>query len=130
VTPVAARHLTAVIEHRKEIENMAGKKFEAKGAEKRAVKAKKSVAKKTVGEPRKSSLFRLVKATEKVWGAFDKQKGEIVAAFKKLGAVGSKAPGITRAQLITAAPKVPVNNLSFYLSKWQPAGILEKLEAK
>ena len=130
VTPVAARHLTAVIEHRKEIEDMAGKKFEAKGAEKRVVKAKKSAVKKTAGEPRKSSLFRLVKATEKVWGAFDKQKGEIVAAFKKLGAVGSKASGITRAQLITAAPKVPVNNLSFYLSKWQPAGILEKLEAK
>ena len=109
---------------------MAGKKFEAKGAQKRAVNTKAAKPKKTAGEPRKSSLFRLKKDAEKTWSAFEGQKGEIVAAFKKLGAVGAKAAGATRAALIAALPKVPANNVSFYLSKWQAPGILEKLEAK
>jgi hypothetical protein len=140
VTPVAARHLTAVLKCCKENTTMATtteapvrtKKFEAKTVTaKKAVKSAKKAA-KTSTEPkgeRKSSLFRLSNATVKEWGAFTGQKGVIVAAFKKLGAVGAKATGITRGALITALPDVPAANISFYLSKWQEPKIVEKLAA-
>jgi hypothetical protein len=142
VTSVAARHLTAVLKCCKENETMKttpveapvkSKKFEAKTVPASAKKAaavkpaKKAV--KEAGAPRKSSLFRLVNATAKEWGAFTAQKGAIVAAFKKLNAVGAKAAGITRGELIEALPDVPTANISFYLSKWQEPGIVEKLPA-
>ena len=137
VTPTAARHLTAVldsIEERKTMAIATTRKFEAsKSAATKSTKpaaakaAKKSTAKKEPTE-RKSSLFRLVNASKAVWSAFTTQKGEIIKAFTKLNAVGSKAAGVTRAQLIAALPNVPDKNISFYLSKWQadPA-IVEKL---
>jgi hypothetical protein len=137
VTATAARHLTAVIEHCKESNDMAtkkAKKFQAPaGVKAGSSGAGKTAARKTKGAPgeaRKSSLFRLSSATAKEWGAFSGQKGEIVAAFKKLGAVGAKAAGATRAAICAALPKIGPNNISFYLSKWQPAKIVEKLAAE
>ena len=64
-----------------------------------------------------------------MWSAYTTQKGEIIAAFMKLGAVGSKATGVSRAQLIAALPNVDEKNISFYLSTWQKTdpAILEKL---
>jgi hypothetical protein len=141
VTPVAERHLTAVLEHCKENIDMATKKaaeiaaktkkFEApKGAAKKAAKETKAVGKKKDGgTERKSSLFRLLNDTKKTWEAFTTQKATIIEAFVKLGAVGKTAAGATRAQLVAALPGVPDKNVSFYLSKWQPAGIVEKLPA-
>ena len=84
-------------------------------------------AAKPAGSPRKSSLFRLIGTA---WKDFigRGQKGQIVAAFQKAGATGAKAAGVTRAQLIEALPNVPPANISFYLSKWQRPGIVEKLE--
>jgi hypothetical protein len=133
VTPVAESHLTAVLEYRKENIEMADKKA-AKKFEAPAGVAKKAAAKKAVKaakEPteRKSSLFRLLNDTKAVWSAFTTQKAEIVAALVKLGAVGKNAAGVTRAQLIAALPNVPEKNISFYLSKWQAPGLLEKLPA-
>jgi ABC-type transporter Mla subunit MlaD len=142
VTPVAERHLTAVLAHCKESIEMANKKaaetaaktkkFAAPAAaSKKAAKADKpaKAAASAAGDARKSSLFRLLNDTKAAWSAFTTQKGEIVAAFVKLGAVGKTAAGVTRAQLIAALPEVPDKNISFYLSKWQPAGIVEKLPA-
>jgi len=144
VTTAAERHLTAVLEHCKESIEMANKKA-AKAAEtaaktkkfaapasasKKAVKADKPAkAAKSEGGARKSSLFRLLNDTKATWSAFTTQKGEIVAAFVKLGAVGKTAAGCTRAQLIEALPNVGDKNISFYLSKWQPIGVVEKLPA-
>ena len=125
VTPTAARHLQAVADCR-ELTMPNTKKFAAK---KQAAKAEKPAkAAKTKKEPteRKSSLFRLKNDTKKTWEAFQTQKGELIAAFVKLGAVGAKATGATRAQLVAALPKIDPKNISFYLSKWQP-DILEKL---
>jgi hypothetical protein len=142
VTPVAEHHLTAVLAHCKESIEMANKKaaetaaktkkFAAPAsASKKAIKADKpaKAAASAAGDARKSSLFRLLNDTKAAWSAFTTQKGEIVAAFVKLGAVGKTAAGVTRAQLIAALPQVPDKNISFYLSKWQPAGIVEKLPA-
>jgi hypothetical protein len=145
VTSVAARHLTAVLKCCKESTTMAIKKFEAPATAGKKFEAKATVAKKAIKsekpakkaakmstEPkgeRKSSLFRLKNETAKEWGAFTGQKGIIVTAFKKLGAVGVKAVGVTRAALITALPDVPAANISFYLSKWQEPKIVEKLAA-
>ena len=133
VTSVAARHLTTVLNCCKESDMkttsveapVKGKKFEAK------TPAKKTTPKtaKEVGAPRKSSLFRLSNAAAKEWGAFTTQKGEIIAAFKKLNAVGKSVAGVTRGELIEALPDVPAANISFYLSKWQGANIVEKLPA-
>jgi hypothetical protein len=130
VTPVAESHLTAVLEYRKEnIEMAAKKKFEAPaGVAKKAVAEKAAKAAKEPTE-RKSSLFRLLNDTKAVWSAFTTQKASIVAAFVKLGAVGKNATGVTRAQLIAALPNVPEKNISFYLSKWQAPGVLEKMPA-
>ena len=36
---------------------------------------------------------------------------------------------LTRAQLVAALPDVPDKNISFYLSKWQVPGIVEKMAA-
>jgi hypothetical protein len=132
VTPVAESHLTAVLEYRKENIEMADKKAAKKFAAPAGV-AKKAAAKtkKAAKEPteRKSSLFRLLNDTKAVWSAFTTQKAEIVAALVKLGAVGKNAAGVTRAQLIAALPDVPEKNISFYLSKWQAPGLLEKMPA-
>ncbi len=130
VTPVAARHLTAVLGC-KELITMAthetAKKFATKKA---AVKSTaKKAAVKTEGAPRKSSLFRLLNDTKTTWSAFTTQKAAIVAGFVKLGAVGKNAAGVTRGALIAALPDVPDKNISFYLSKWQAAGIVEKMPA-
>lgn len=140
VTDVAKRHLTAVVGRSKDDDDMMDtKKFAAKGTAKSAkkttekpVKPAKAGAKpalKADGAARKSGLFRLRKETEKDWSAFSGQKGTIVAAFKKIGAVGAKAKGVTRAELIAALPNVPAANISFYLSRWQGPGIVEKLQA-
>jgi hypothetical protein len=128
VTSVAASHLTAVI-NCKENAQMATKTAVASGKKFTAQKApvKKTTAAKKEPTERKTSMFRLIKGTEKEWGAFTTQKGMIVDAFQKAGAVGAKAAGVTRGALIAALPDVPKNNVSFYLSKWQAAGILEKL---
>ena len=67
-------------------------------------------------------------ATKSVWSAFTTQKGAIVAAFIKLGAVG-KGAGVTKGQLVAALPDVPDKNISFYLTKWQEPGIVEKTAA-
>lgn len=107
---------------------VASKKFEATKSTK-STKKPASKAAKEAGAPRKSSLFRLSNATAKEWGAFATQKGEIIAAFKKLNAVGKSVAGITRGELIEALPDVPAANISFYLSKWQAGGIVEKLPA-
>ena len=132
VTSVAMRHLTAVINCCKENDMVtaavASKKFEATKSTK-STKKPASKAAKEAGAPRKSSLFRLSNATAKEWGAFATQKGEIIAAFKKLNAVGKSVAGITRGELIEALPDVPAANISFYLSKWQAGGIVEKLLA-
>jgi hypothetical protein len=143
---VAERHLTALLK-RIEENIMAGKKkiaeveaktpkaakFAApKGAPVKGVKAEVKVKKAkdgSVAPERKSSLFRLLNDTKSTWSAFTTQKATIVAAFVKLGAVGKTAAGVTRAQLIAALPDVPDKNISFYLSKWNPAGIVEKLPA-
>jgi len=157
VTPVAARHLTAVIEHCKETNMSAtatvtpvasSKKFVAPKATKKAVvvKATKSVAKKAVktekatakkavkteATERKSSFFRLRNDSKTVWSAFKTQKAEVVAALVKLGAVGAKAAGATRAQLLAALPDVPEKNVSYYLSVWQKTepAIIEKIAAE
>jgi len=122
VTPVAARHLTAVLDC-KETDTMATKKSTKKFAPP-AKAAKKSAKKTEAAGPRKTSLFRLVGTDYK---EFTGQKGEIVAAFQKLGAIGAKAAGVTRGQLIEALPNVPAPNISFYLSRWQEPGIVEKL---
>ena len=92
-------------------------------------KTEKSVAGKRTPGARKSSLFRLINASKAMWSAYTTQKGEIIAAFMKLGAVGSKATGVSRAQLIAALPNVDEKNISFYLSIWQKTdpAILEKL---
>jgi len=144
VTPVAERHLTVVLAHCKENIEMANKKaaetaaktkkFEApKGAATKAVAAKKTATKKgaesAAPTERKSSLFRLLNDTKATWNVFTTQKAAIVGAFVKLGAVGKTAAGVTRGALVAALPEVPDKNISFYLSKWQPAGIVEKLPA-
>jgi hypothetical protein len=148
VTPVAERHLTAVLEHCKEDVEMKTKKaaetaaktkkfaapasapVKAAKAAKPAKEAKvKKASKDGATTERKSSLFRLLNDTKTTWSAFATQKAEIVAAFVKLGAVGKTAAGVTRGALIAALPGVPDKNISFYLSKWQPAGIVEKLPA-
>ena len=139
ISLVAHRHLTAVVNCKESItmtEAAAPKKFEApKKAAKKAAKktaAKKTAAKKTVKSApaeRKSSLFRLVDKTKKQWEAFEGQKGAIVAAFKKLNAVGAKSAGATRGALINALPDIPPANVSFYLSKWQAPGIVTKTAA-
>ena len=99
------------------------------GAAKKAVTAKKVKAAKKEPTERKSSLFRLKNDTKAMWSAFTTQKGEIVAAFVKLGAVGKNVAGVTKAALVAALPGVPDKNISFYLSKWQEPGIVEKLAA-
>jgi hypothetical protein len=142
MTTEAESHLTAVL-HSKEIADMETKntkKFEgpttAKKTAAKKTAAKKTAAKKTAiksakpATERKSSLFRLKGDGKNTWGGFTGQKGDIVAAFKKLGAIGAKAKGVTRAALIAALPDISANNISFYLSKWQPAGLLEKLAAE
>jgi hypothetical protein len=138
VTTVAKRHLTAVLNCKEIIEmtTAKNKKFAAKKSSKKEeaeVKATKrsSKAAENGGEPKErvASSFRLRKETEKEWGAFGGQKGEIVAALKKLGAVGAKSSGATRAQLCAALPNIGTNNISFYLSKWQAPNIIEKLAA-
>ena len=136
VTSTAKGHLTAVLEHCKENIAMATeekietapKKFTAKKTVAKKTVAKKT-AKKEAGAPRKSSLFRLLNDAKSTWSAFATQKGEIVAAFVKLGAVGKTAAGVTRAKLIEALPAISDKNISFYLSKWQGEGIVEKLPA-
>lgn len=139
VTPTAARHLTTIL-HCKEnpVKNTTEaptveKKFAAKTvpAKKAAAKPAEEAAKKKAPTERKSSLFRLLNESKAVWSAFKTQKAEIVAAFIKLGAVGNKAPGVTRAALIAALPKIGDKNISFYLSVWQKNEpvIVEKLAA-
>jgi len=141
MTQVAAHHLAAVID-RKETDmsdnaSVKEPKFAAKGAVKKAIKqpskkAVKAPAKKAVAGPgveRKTSLFRLKNDTKKEWSGYTGQKADIIAAFEKAGAVGSKALGITRGALIAALPNVPAANISFYLSKWQAPGVVEKLAA-
>ena len=160
VTPVAARHLTAVIEHCKETNMSAtatvtpvasSKKFVAPKATKKAVvvkaakaEPKKAPAKaepkktptkkatKTEATERKSSFFRLRNDSKTAWSAFKTQKAEVVAALVKLGAVGAKAVGATRAQLLAAMPNVPEKNVSYYLSVWQKTepAIIEKIAAE
>jgi hypothetical protein len=133
VTSAAQSRLTAVLEALQGETDMATKKAAAKNAKftpPAGVAKKAAAANKEKKEPteRKSSLFRLVSATKSVWSAYETQKGEIVAAFVKLGAVG-KAPGVTKGALVAALPNVPDKNISFYLSKWQAPGIVEKLAA-
>jgi hypothetical protein len=141
VVPVAERHLTALLQ-RIEENIMAGKKKVAieeakkpakfaapKGAPVKAAKAVKKSKDGAAPTERKSSLFRLLNDTKKTWEAFATQKGEIIKAFVKLGAVGKAAAGVTRAQLVAALPGVPDKNVSFYLSKWQPISVVEKLPA-
>ena len=140
VTSVAARHLAAVLHCCKENDMKTtseaptkSKKFEAKTAPaKKAATVKPAKKAVKTAEPkgeRKSSLFRLSNATAKEWGAFTTQKGVIIEALKKLGAVGKTSAGVTRGALIAALPDVPAANISFYLSKWQGANIVEKLPA-
>ena len=139
VTPTAAKHLTAVMHCKENImKNTAEapaveKKFAAKTTptKKAVVKPAKKAAEKKAPTERKSSLFRLLNESKAVWSAFKTQKAEIVAAFIKLGAVGKKAPGVTRAALIAALPKIGDKNISFYLSVWQKNEpvIVEKLAA-
>jgi hypothetical protein len=142
VTPVAERHLTALLKQCKEKIDMATEKTKkfappigvAKKAGKPAkavkeAKAPKAAKEKAEGAARKSSLFRLLNDAKPTWSAFTTQKKSIVDAFVKLGAVGAKAAGVTRGALVEALPGVPDKNISFYLSKWQPAGIVEKLPA-
>jgi len=142
VTSTAEQYLTAVLEHCKEsiemidekVVSTPAKKFAAKKSATKKSATKKSATKKTAkaeGAPteRKSSLFRLLNDTKATWSAFTAQKGTIVAAFVKLGAVGKTATGVTRAKLIEALPDVGDKNISFYLSKWQPLGVVEKLPA-
>ena len=141
VTPTAARHLTAVLHCKENIVKSdkvsrvevaaSGKKFAAKAAAKTTEKSVKRTAEKKATAERKSSLFRLLNESKAAWSAFKTQKAEITAAFVKLGAVGKKAPGVTRAALIAALPKISDKNISFYLSVWQKAepAIVEKLAA-
>ena len=112
----------------------AGKITTKKSTLVKAAKAEKLTATKITKKApteRKSSLFRLLATSKAVWSAFTTQKGEIIAAFTKLGAIGAKASGVTRAQLITALPNIDAKNISFYLSTWQSgdAPIVEKLAA-
>ena len=94
--------------------------------------AKKAVAKKEPKGERKASTFRLRNDAKAVWSAFTGQKGEIVGALVKLGAVGAKAAGVTTAAICKALPKVAPKNVAFYMSVWQtktdPA-VVEKIAA-
>ena len=125
VTPTAARLLTAVT-NCKELSIVSektakSKKFEApaKAATKKSA-GKPAVAKKPKGEaaPRKASTYRLLNAAKKVWSAYTGQKGEIVKALVKAGAVGTKVAGITAAAL-TDATGIAAKNVAFYMSVWQ-----------
>jgi hypothetical protein len=151
VSPVAARLLTAVT-HCKELLPMATKKatsvkkFEAPAAATtktvkaaKAPKAEKPVkaakADKEAGAPRKASTYRLLTASKKLWESFDGegQKGKLIRALVKAGAVGAKAAGVTTAALVEATGIVD-KNVAFYMSIWQGTkkqeqAIVEKVAA-
>ena len=145
VTPVAYRHLTALLNQCKEntmatkktasAEPKSTKKFvsapaPAKSAAKKTAKPASAAKEASAPTERKSNFFRLLNDGKPTWSAFTGQKGIIIAAFVKLAAVGAKARGVTRSQLIAALPDVPPKNISFYLSTWQKDSLLEKLAAE
>lgn len=113
------------------------KKFEApKGAatkEAKAPKPAKKAAEKKEPTVRKASTYRLIAAAKKVWEAYAGQKGAIVKAMVKAGAVGKTAAGVTAAELVKATG-IADKNVAFYMSVWQSTKkqdtvIVEKLAA-
>jgi hypothetical protein len=152
VSPVAARLLTAVL-NCKELIPMATKKtaasvkkFEAPAAAttkaakaiktekaEKPVKVAKTKVAKEAGTPRKASTYRLLTASKKLWESFEGQKGTIVEAMVKAGAVGAKAKGMTTAELVEATGIID-KNVAFYMSVWQSTKkqeqvIVEKIAA-
>jgi hypothetical protein len=130
VNPVAYGYLAAAL--------LSGKEIRVKidtGTAKKAVAAKKTTAKKAVAAKttkkttekkpateRATSQYTLVKAADKVYEALSPQQRTIIAALKKLGTA-------TKSKLVAALPDVSVNNIGFYLVKWQKENIIKKLPA-
>jgi hypothetical protein len=101
----------------------AAKTASARG-DKHAKKGAAEAAESTEPKVRKSARFRLLMASKAVWSEFGTQKGRIVAALYE-----ASKKGATLDELRKALPDVKSDNISFYLSRWQKAEILEKLEA-